>query len=73
MKRRDILKGMGLLPFVARTMFSQKSVSQKIIKPKRLRAGDTVAIIAPSSGISADELAKALQNMTDLGFRAKVG
>lgn len=67
------MKGLVLAPFLARAIFPQKSVSQKIIKPKRLKAGDTVAIIAPSSGISDDELKKALQNMTDLGFKTKVG
>jgi muramoyltetrapeptide carboxypeptidase len=71
MKRRDLLKGIAALPFLAETMFSQKSV--KIIKPKRLKKGDTVGIIAPSSGVSDDEFSKTIQNMADLGFKTKVG
>jgi muramoyltetrapeptide carboxypeptidase len=73
MKRRDLLKGMATLPFLAETMFSQKNTQPKLIKPKRLRAGDTVGIIAPSSGVSDEELAKAVRNMTDLGLKTKLG
>jgi muramoyltetrapeptide carboxypeptidase len=73
MKRRDLLKGMATLPFLAETMFSQKTTKIKLIKPKRLKAGDTVGIIATSSGISDDELNKALQNMADLGLKTKLG
>jgi muramoyltetrapeptide carboxypeptidase len=73
MKRRDLLKGMATLPFLAETMFSQKNTHPKLIKPKRLRAGDTVGIIAPSSGVSDEELAKAVRNMTDLGLKTKLG
>jgi muramoyltetrapeptide carboxypeptidase len=73
MKRRDLLKGIATLPFFAETMFSQKTTKTKLIKPKRLKAGDTVGIIAPSSGIDQEDLAKALQNMTDLGLKTKLG
>jgi muramoyltetrapeptide carboxypeptidase len=73
MNRRDLLKGLAAFPLFAQSIFSQKSTTRKIIKPKRLKVGDTVGIIAPSSGISDAELAKALQNMTDLGFKTKVG
>jgi muramoyltetrapeptide carboxypeptidase len=74
MKRRDLLKGMATIPFLATTMLSQKKSSQpKTIKPKRLKQGDTIAIIAPSSGVSQAEFDKAIKNMSDLGFKTKVG
>jgi muramoyltetrapeptide carboxypeptidase len=73
MKRRDLLKGMATLPFLAETMFSQKTTKSKLIKPKRLSKGDTVGIIAPASGIDEADFNKALQNMADLGFKTKVG
>lgn len=73
MKRRDLLKGMATLPFLSETMFSQKTTKTKITKPKRLKSGDTVGIIAPSSGISDEEFAKAMQNMADLGLKTKIG
>jgi muramoyltetrapeptide carboxypeptidase len=73
MKRRDLLKGMASLPFLAETMFSQKTTKSKLIKPKRLKSGDTVGIIAPSSGIDQQDLDKALQNMADLGLKTKLG
>ncbi len=73
MKRRDLLKGIATLPFLAQTMLSQKSIKSKTIKPKRLTAGNTVAVIAPSSGVSEEEFDKSIKNMTDLGFKTKVG
>ena len=73
MKRRDLLKAVVTLPFLAQTMFSQKSIKSKTVKPKRLTTGDTVAVIAPSSGVSEQEFDKAIQNMSDLGFKTKVG
>jgi muramoyltetrapeptide carboxypeptidase len=76
MKRRDLLKSMATLPFLAQSVLSDTRVSsnrKKLIKPKRLSKGDTVAVIAPSSGVEAEEFDKALQNMTDLGFKTKVG
>jgi muramoyltetrapeptide carboxypeptidase len=35
--------------------------------------GDTVGMIAPSSGINDAEFARALQNMADLGLKVKIG
>ena len=66
-----------MLPLLAQPALSQKvsgSVnSKRIIKPKRLKAGDTVGVIAPSRSISAEGFARALQTMKDLGFKTKVG
>ena len=77
MKRRELLKGLAALPFLAKSIFGENRQyslgKNKSINPKRLKIGDTVGIIAPSSGISDTEFAKALQNMTDLGFKTKVG
>jgi muramoyltetrapeptide carboxypeptidase len=73
MKRRDLLKGIVTLPFLAETMLSQKMIQPKLIKPKRLSSGETVGIIAPSSGIDQADLDKSLQNMADLGFKTKLG
>ena len=76
MKRRELLKGMATLPFLAQSVLAEKrevSDNKKIIKPKRLSKGDTVGVIAPASGLSAEDFDKALQNMADLGFKTKVG
>lgn len=62
-----------MLPFLAKTTLSQKSTNPKIIKPKRLKKGDTVALITPSSGVTDADFKKALQNMADLGLKTKVG
>ncbi len=76
MKRRDLLKAAATLPLLAQMIFSQKrrpASGAKIVKPKRLKTGDTVAVIAPSSGVSAEEFDKAVQNLDELGLQTKVG
>ncbi len=77
MKRRDLLKALALIPFVGSFAFGKESKnsqkSKKLIKPKRLIKGDTVGLIAPSSGLSPEEFDKAVQNISDLGFNPKIG
>jgi muramoyltetrapeptide carboxypeptidase len=73
MKRRELLKGFVALPFLSFATFSQKQAKPKVIKPKRLAKGDTVGLISPAGGLSSTEFDKALQNITDLGFKTKVG
>ncbi len=76
MKRRDLLKGLATLPFLAQTTLSEKrkvSDNKKLIKPKRLVKGDTIGVIAPASSLAPADFDKALQNMSDLGFKTKVG
>ncbi len=76
MKRRDLLKGMATIPFLAQAALSENrksSGSKKLIKPKRLAAGDTVGVIAPASAPATEDFDKALQNLADLGFKTKVG
>lgn len=73
MKRREILKGLAMLPFLAQPVLSRKLTKPKITKPKRLAKGDTIGVIAPASSLSAEDFNKALQNLADLGFKTKVG
>ena len=67
---------MATIPLLAQTILSETRAplnNKKLIKPKRLSKGDTVAVIAPSSGVETEGFNKALQNMADLGFKTKVG
>ncbi len=75
MNRRDILKTLAALPLLASPAFGKiKRVNKsKIIKPKRLKTGDTVAVIAPASGLTAESFDKALGNLESLGLKPKVG
>jgi muramoyltetrapeptide carboxypeptidase len=43
--------------------------SKRIIKPKRLKPGDTIGLITPASPITEEQLDKAIQNIEDLGFK----
>lgn len=44
---------------------------EQIIKPERLKKGDTIGLITPSSAISRQSFDNTLKNMTELGFRVK--
>jgi muramoyltetrapeptide carboxypeptidase len=81
MTRRDLLRGASALPFLtsetAQTVVNQQLnsaiKSKKIIKPKRLKAGDTLGVIAPSSSLSDKTIETAVSNLTELGFKVKLG
>ena len=75
MNRRDILKGLAALPVLTSPAFGKmrRVNKSKIIKPKRLKAGDTVAVIAPASGLTPESFDNALRNLESLGLKPKVG
>ena len=77
MNRRDVLKSAALLSLSGAAAFSgtagKKAARPKLIKPKRLSPGDTVAVIAPASGATAEAFDRAIANVATLGLKAKVG
>ncbi len=75
MKRRDILKGLAAASVLASPAFGKTKQTEKgkIIKPKRLKAGDTVGVIAPASGLSQESFDQAIKNLESLGLKTKVG
>jgi len=75
MNRKNFLKtvstaavGAGLL---SSTSFAEiSSVPKKsVIKPRRLKTGDTIALVAPGSYISETELKDSIKNLEALGFK----
>jgi muramoyltetrapeptide carboxypeptidase len=44
-----------------------------LVKPPRLKAGDTVGLIAPGGHTDAPAIAKAIKNIESLGFHVKLG
>jgi muramoyltetrapeptide carboxypeptidase len=74
MKRRDLLKSLATLPILATAAFGKNSVTdKKIIKPKRLKTGETVGLIAPAGYVDDEEFNEAVQNIESLGFKVKLG
>lgn len=75
MDRKNFLKtistaavGAGLLSSSAIT--SANTISKKsVIKPLRLKAGDTIGLVAPGSYISESELQDSIKNLEALGFK----
>jgi muramoyltetrapeptide carboxypeptidase len=77
MKRRDLLKGAILLPFMSKAVLgrgrTKSTATKKIIKPKRLVAGDTIGIIAPASGAEPEKFDAAVAMLEAMGYKVKVG
>jgi muramoyltetrapeptide carboxypeptidase len=80
MKRRTILRGATLLPFLPNmdnentaSTVNQQLAHKKITKPKRLKLGDTLGVIAPASALSEKTITRAVENLTSLGFKVKLG
>jgi len=77
MDRRDMIKGVALLPLIGEQALAnagkEPSAATKRIKPKRLRVGDTIAVIAPSSAASPEAWERAIANVETLGMKAVVG
>ena len=78
--RRGFLQtmmAMGLMPSVLGTFASgedKEKRARKVIKPKRLVAGQTLGLIAPASNVWENEdIRYAMEIVESLGFRVKAG
>ena len=75
MKRRTILKSAALIPLSQTNTEKETGLfghNHKTIKPKRLKEGDTVAMIAPSSSVPEHVLKRAIENIQKLGFKVQL-
>jgi muramoyltetrapeptide carboxypeptidase len=79
MQRRRFLKktlagSLLPLPFIAMNQANNQTSedAQNRIKPRRLREGDIVGIVAPGSPFSEEQLQKTLANLTALGLVPKL-
>lgn len=76
MKRHEFLKtaGMGALSLPFYDKKGEKLPGQKLVKPKRLKEGDTIALTAPA-GIVFDEseFDKMRENLESIGLRVVFG
>lgn len=78
MNRKKFFKSIAALTALssvsARTLDSfepdENAVDKRpIIKPKRIKEGDRIALVAPGSYISESELQDSVKNLSDLGFQ----
>ena len=58
-----------MLPAAARP--SAKSMKRQLIKPPRLKPGDTIALVAPGGHVSEVAIENATARVTDLGFKVR--
>ncbi len=78
-QRRDFFQKTGLAAVVSCISLSFKMADStsfekpRLRKPARLRAGATVALIAPASPFSAEKLATTRANFEKLGFQVREG
>jgi len=73
-RRRNFIKTISAASVAAATFpksFSDKSnfKSKSLIKPARLKNGDTIALVTPGSYITQQEKEESIKNLYDLGFR----
>ncbi|MFT4568081.1 MAG: muramoyltetrapeptide carboxypeptidase [Saprospiraceae bacterium] len=77
MNRRSVTKAIALSLPLSVGCASQKDVVQTkgvdIIKPRRLKPGDTIGLISPGSSLSDAALEKCVANLEKAGFRVKPG
>lgn len=73
--RKDFLKILGLSVFSPALVnsFSELSRSQNVIKPNRLREGDTVGIVSPAAPVyGAEKIEIMRESMQALGFEVVI-
>ena len=72
MKRRNFIKTISAACVAASisppTFIVGKSSKKKLIKPNRLRKGDTIALVTPGSYITQHEKEESINNLNNLGF-----
>lgn len=76
MERRQLLRCAAALPFlgqVATDGHAAAPTAMPLIKPQRLAPGDTIAVIAPSSGLKPEAFEVALKRIEGLGFKPRIG
>lgn len=70
MRRRDFIKSVSTAAALTAMLKIYSAVPTKNkIKPNRLKAGDTLGLIAPGSYISEEELKDSVANLEKLGFK----
>lgn len=76
MERRNFLHSLGAglaLPLMKRHSAREATVADDLIRPKALRAGDTVGLITPATYVpDPDRLALAERTMQYFGLRMKL-
>ena len=74
MKRRAFLGTLAALPAAGVVLSSKAQSTRPPVKPARLAAGDTVALVAPASAtFNTVDLAIARESLQGLGLTVKVG
>lgn len=61
----------GLVANSASSMNLGDKKSRDLLKPKKLKKGDTIGLITPSSAISRGAFEKTLENISELGFKVE--
>ncbi|MBD0777936.1 LD-carboxypeptidase [Maribacter sp. ANRC-HE7] len=78
MKRRPFLRtlAIGTTAMFTASKLKANSVitgeNHKTIKPKKLRKGDVVTLIAPGGPVNDEKIALAVKNLEDLGLKVKL-
>lgn len=74
MQRRSFIKtaaaAAALGSAAGNNLFAKQLLtSRDVVKPPRLKPGDTIGLVSPASGIKEDELQESIKNLETLGFK----
>ncbi|MEY4903384.1 MAG: hypothetical protein RLZZ292_1199 [Bacteroidota bacterium] len=76
MNRRNFL-ALGTLPLLVPSFAFMENTAElcspKLIKPRRLKIGDTIGLIVPASPVSEEKIQKTIANLEGAGFKLKFG
>ncbi len=76
MNRRNFI-ALGAVPLLAPSFGFMENIavscSTKLIKPRRLKIGDTIGLIVPASPVSEEKIQKTVANLEGAGFKLKFG
>jgi len=68
------MTAMGTIAAISPELYAMRESSTTLIKPPRLKRGDTIGIITPASGIvNSGDLREGIENLESLGFKVKLG
>jgi muramoyltetrapeptide carboxypeptidase len=73
MKRRNFVKTVGtaalLSPLANNQIIGKSTPPKEIIKPNRLKEGDTIGLVSPGSYVKEDYIKESIENLEKLGLK----
>src|SRR5689334_6596791 len=74
MTRRQFVQSMGIAAIASQAPFARSAAAASAVRPKRLSAGDTIALVSPASAtFNSVDFQIARESLEALGFKVRAG